>query len=105
MSVCDCVLSFFLIKLMTRLVSIRQIPKCTYSALIQQRQGEKRGCDSVGWCVCAGLYEQCVYEQGEAVCVTCLSLSNNLFGCVIDRNRLRWDFNLISAMKETEDRQ
>lgn len=41
-----------------------------------------------------------MFMSRERPCVTCLSLSNNLFGCVIGRNGLRWAFNLISAMKK-----
>lgn len=60
------------------------------------------GCEECVWVwlrrgVSAGVF---MFMSRERPCVTCLSLSNNLFGCVIGRNGLRWAFNLISAMKK-----
>lgn len=49
------------------------------------------------------LYVQ-IFMSRERPCVTCLSLSNNKVGCVIGRNGLRWAFNLISMMKEMDER-
>lgn len=82
----------------------QKVFKIPRSALIQHQQSEDRvrQCDVQWLCGC---FMSSVFMSRERPGATCSSLSNNLVGCVIDRNGLRWAFNRISAMKETEDRQ